>query len=390
MRKAILFIMIIAVLAITCAEAHAFGVSPGRKQFDYQTQLDGQITIINTHGQSADLIIVARGELSEYVIFSDVTIKLQPSVHESKIHYTVRVPQDKLEMGPNQIDIFIMPISLFASESTVSAQAGIISSIIINVPYDGVYAMGRIDYNSREKTIIVPITNAGTERILSAKTSVTILGPTNDIVVSKVTDEKTIGIKETVEFMVPIAEVPQGNYLARATIEYDGRILVLERNIAIGQEKIAIQSIDMPEFRYGQINRIDINVKSEWNQIINDAYAMIEIMGPSGTLVERIKTPGETIEPFRTATLRGYWDTAGITPGDHQIIVTAVTEGGNETKSIKVTITASGIVIQDATARALEGGGMGIIGFALAFLIIANIALFVILFSRKKSKKVKK
>ena len=67
-----------------------------------------------------------------------------------------------------------------------------------------------------------------------------------------------------------------------------------------------------------------------------------------------------------------------------------VTLKGNETKSVKVTITAAGAVVQDATARATGAGGMGIIGLALAFLIVANIVLFIVLFSRKKSKKVKK
>jgi len=389
MKKLMTLLLFIIVFVMISSEVLAFGVSPGRKQFDYQPQLDGQIKIINSHKQSVDLIVVARGELSEYIIFGEHAIKLSPETHEVSIPYTVRVPQEKLKQGPNQIDVFVMPLSLFASESTVSAQAGIITSIIINVPYDGIYAVGRLDFNANTKEIIIPVTNMGTEGIRNVKVSATVIGPTSEIILSKSANEDTLGIKETKEFIIPIKEVESGNYMLRATIEYDDKIIVLERQVSIGTQRAVIQSIDLQDFNYGQINRIDIGIKSEWNQVINDAYAMIEIIGPSGQLVERIKTPGETIQPFRTATLRGYWDTSGILPGDHQIIGTVVAEGGNDTKTVLVTISPTGIVVHDPTARA-TGGGMGLIGFALAFLVIANIVLFMIIFSRKKNKKVKK
>ena len=389
MRRIMILLMFALIFVMISSEVFAFGVSPGRKQFDYQPQLDGQIKIINSHKQSVDLILVARGELSEYVIFGEHSVKLSPETHEVNIPYTVRVPQEKLKQGPNQIDVFVMPLSLFAAESTVSAQAGIITSIIINVPYDGIYAIGRLDFNANSKEIIVPVTNMGTERIRNVKVSATVIGPTSEIILSKAATEDTLGIKETKEFIIPITEVESGNYMLRATIEYDDKIIVLERQVSIGTQRAVIQSINLQDFRYGQINRIDVGIKSEWNQVINDAYAMIEIIGPSGQLVERLRTPGETLQPFRTETLRGYWDTAGILPGDHQIIATVVAEGGNDTKTVLVTITPTGIVMQDPTARA-TGEGMGLIGFALAFLVIANIVLFMIIFSRKKNKKVKK
>ncbi|MFT4308909.1 MAG: hypothetical protein ACMXYL_00270 [Candidatus Woesearchaeota archaeon] len=391
MKKALLLLIILLTAIMIIEESVAFGVSPGRKQYDYQPQLDGYINIINSHKESGELIIVARGELSEYVIFSERTIKLDPNVHENRVHYTVRVPQDKLEPGSNEIDVYIMPMTFDTDQSTVSAQAGIIFRIIVNLPYDGAHATGRIDYNSRTNTIIIPVTNVGTQRIEDARASVSIIGPTGDIISSKSSSSKTIGIRETIEYNIPLDGISNGHYLARATIEYDNKILVIERNIAVGTALIAVQSIEMPEFRYGHINRIDINVKSEWNQVIEDAYAMIEIIGPAGTLIERIKTPGERIEPYRTSILRGYWDTAGITPGDHQIIATAVGEGGNDTKRTMVTITPTGIVMQQPTGRVAGEGGMGILGVALAFLIIANIILFAIILSgRNKNKKNKK
>jgi len=388
MRRLFILVLAVIILLWSIQSAVAFGVSPARKNVDFSSTLKGTIRIINSQGEALSLVVAPKGTLSSYVTLSQNVIEMNSSEYEKDITYTIQAPEGALSPGPNTVDFMIVSVSAPTANGNnkISANAGIISQLIINRPYSGKEIKARIDYNSNTNTVIVPVFSLGTENIQSVKADVAVLGPTNAIVETKSSDAMPLTAKGTIELPVQLGSLNSGNYDVKAQISYDGKVMTLEQVINVGKPLVVIDSIEFPNFVYGGINKVEINARNEWNQESTGVYGLVEFYSSDGTLVEKVKTPTENIPAFGKTTLDSYWDTSNYPLGEYNVKAILYSGSNQQEKSMKVTLTGKDIIYNNAAAgkATSQGSNIALLALGVALLVIINLVLLFVILRKKK------
>lgn len=384
-----LFIVIITVLAIISLAhaAAAFGVSPARKNVDYSGNIAGTIKIINSQAESLDLVVAPKGNLAKYVTLSQNVVEMNSTEYEKDIHYTIKAPKGELSPGANTVEFMIVSVSgPSVSGNKITANAGIVSQLVVNVPYAGKQIKARIDYDSASNTVIIPVFSLGTEDIKSVSADITVLGPTNEVVETKRTDGQGLKAKGTIELHAALDSLNPGNYEVKAQVNFDGNSITQTKIINVGKPLVVIDALKFPNFNYGGINKIQIDARNEWNQESDNVYGLIGFYSSDGTLIEQVKTPTQNIPAFGKATLNAYWDTSSYALGDYNVKATLYgQQGKQQEKSMKVTLTGKDIIYNDASAKATSSGSnIALLALGVTLLVIINIILLFIILRKKK------
>ena len=166
-----------------------------------------------------------------------------------------------------------------------------------------------------ETRFVIPIFNYGKENIESVKAKIRILGATYEEVALLETNEISVNTKQEGKLVASWkAEVNPGMYHAVAEIEYDGKPIKLEKNFGVGDLLIEIENIKVNDFKLGGIARLDIYLKSKWNQPIESIYADVVILDKDQEIYT-FKTNSINLQSLSEGKLEAYWDTKGISVG---------------------------------------------------------------------------
>ncbi|MEM4397280.1 MAG: hypothetical protein QW757_01485 [Candidatus Woesearchaeota archaeon] len=129
-----------------------------------------------------------------------------------------------------------------------------------------------------------------------------------------------------------------GNYYAIAYLNYDGNISNKTYEFVIGQKNVKILNFTK-KIEYKRINKFEIEVKSEWNNKIDKAYAVIDIFSKDKkTKITSFRSYDTSLERLEEKKLESYFDATNIEKGKYIAVVNLFYDGSSTTLEDFVTI----------------------------------------------------
>ncbi len=409
-NKLVLYIIIMILVA---SSVFALGVAPARKilTFEENKKETVEIRIVNNEHKDMVLLVYPKGELADYVKIKESIIRINASQADKSITYEINMPSKFDEPGTLKTDIIIMELpenfadkakaivvkdssTIYDIESgvSISASAAVASQLYVNVPYPGKYAKAKL-YVSDGKVgdvlqFTIPIFNFGSEKITSAKATIKILGPTNDEIASIETNEVSIEPNNEGKLTATWkADVNKGKYYITGTVTYDGKTIVVEAPLNLGDKFIEVTDVKVSNFKLGDIAKFEISLENKWNEKIPNVYGDITVSDAGGSILANIKTASIDIEPFAKQTLDAFWDTKGATVGKHQFYLTLHYDERTTEKLIDIYVNIDSIKTEQLTAQVIKSKTSTrdtVLVILVAILIAVNIGWFVYMQKRKK------
>jgi hypothetical protein len=321
-------LLLIVIMAILLSSyVAALGVSPGRYTLDFKSNEEYSLSfnILNDQNKDIKVLLAVEGDAENVSIFlKEQVIELKSDEQRKTIDYKVKLPKQFATPGTKEIRFVITQLPDEKSDSpvTVGALIGVITQLRIKVPEQGKYLqvepMEVSEAQSGEYVnFLIPVSNTGTEKIGKVKANVTILGPTNEPIATVQTQEEPLDpMKRTILKAVWPANVNSGKYFAVANIEYDSQKTRVEKVFSVGKASIEIVSIDTKNFQLGGIAKMDVKVKSNWNENL-DVYGELTVKNEQMDEIAKVKTATMQVESNSESLLNAYWDTAGVKEGKY-------------------------------------------------------------------------
>jgi len=129
------------------------------------------------------------------------------------------------------------------------------------------------------------------------------------------TDASSIGSGERVELSSKWdVSVPSGIYSAKYTVFYDGQSESFEDSFMVGDRLLMIEGIFVDKFKLGEIAKLDVLVKSYFNQDIDNVFANMVIYDGDEVIADVVSST-ETVPAFDEEELFVYWNTHGVEEG---------------------------------------------------------------------------
>lgn len=300
----------------------ASGVSPPQYGADFTpgAKLAFSFTFFGTPDSRSEISV--KGDLAEYVSLSESSI-----IGTGTVIAYLSLPNAIERPGPHYLAVVAREI-VSTQGMGISGEAQ--GTIVVHVPYPGVYIESSLEATDVNQGEPVPIkatyTNRGKETV-NVFTSVDIL-QNNKTIETLVLDTILLAPTESkqVSKILDTASYRPGSYTAAALISYGGKTAQAEANFRIGTLFVDIVN-NSDWFDRDKINRFEIDVESAWNSPISNVFANVTIPGTDISLL----TPSISLKPFERSRLTGFFDTTGITddPFPARIILSyegAVTE----------------------------------------------------------------
>jgi hypothetical protein len=392
------FILFLAFIFMI-SSVYALGVTPARTTIDFSPNLQQQIDydVINSVGQDMDLVISIQGELSKYISVPSMSSSMSPSESMKSLSYNVNLPET-MEPGLHTADVFILQVPKGGSESgaNVLATLAVVTQLHVYVPYPGKYANARmVVYNANQEEdvkFVFPVASAGEFDLTSVRANVDIYNKLNEKIDSFSTNaiEVPSGEKREVVYNWK-ADVPIGDYLAKASLIYDEGTINLEESFSVGSRELELQEITVPGFTLGEVAKLEMLVENKWSELISDAFIQTKILNERGDIVSDFKSASYDVEPLGKQVFVSYWDTSGVSVGNYETEISINYGDRSSKKSVefkveknKLTVVGLGYVI---SAEGGEGPNTLVIVLVIViiFLVIVNLLWFFLL--RKKLRK---
>ena len=395
----VLISVVVAVLLATTI--FGIGISPARKVVHFEPGLDTTITqkVFNNQNRDMKVVIYARGELQEYITFTEDLLLVSSSEEKRDFSYRLKLPDDIGKPGLHSSEIVVMelPGSFDENEqSSVAAVGSVVGELYVRVPFPDKYAEAKLVVESAGANnpvrFVMPIFNYGSQRIVKAKATVEIQGATYEQIGLVETNEVGIEIGKEGKLVATWSkqDLNPGVYHAKATVEYDGNSFVLEENFRVGDLSIEIIDLKADKFRLGTISAIDMYLQNKWNNDIKEIYAVMTVTDEEGTDYSQEKTSTIDLPALGKGKLTAYWDTRDIPAGFYDLSIELHYEGKTTTRIINANINI------DSFKTEFSPVGQVVVGQAsqnrntmlyllILVLIAVNVGWFVY-FMRKKKK----
>ncbi len=114
--------------------------------------------------------------------------------------------------------------------------------------------------------------------------------------------------------------LPQGDYNSEYRLYWGDNVSEGSQEFKIGNERVEILNFtDL--FEYDAINKFDIEIESKWNTKIEDIYADVTIISPSGVELRKFKSVNTDLIQWEVKTLEAYFDARGLEKGEYKASV---------------------------------------------------------------------
>ncbi|MBN2422624.1 hypothetical protein JXB41_05325 [Candidatus Woesearchaeota archaeon] len=385
------------VLILLASVVNAFGIAPAHETIYFEPGLEKEITfrIINQDSENLRLAVYAKNELSEYVELPEDVIIVNKDEFEKIIKYKIRLPE-KLTPGERKADILVMDLGeKESSENTIlKANLGIIHQLRVIVPYPGQYLQGMLyisdtDVN-KTTTFTISLFNLGKDNIDKIQGSLIIRDPNEQGISSLKTNSISLKNKENAKITSEWnADVLPGTYHVEAIIEYDDKILILEKDFDVGEPLLEIQDLTAYPFKLGTIAKFGIILKNKWNKDISDVYANTRILDDKGTEISQFTTEHLTLPAYSSKEITSYWDTKDSSAGDYLMEIKANYFGRVKEKVYELLVEEDKITVKkdQITGEVTGPGEKHEFNFTYVIIIIVLIAVTVILALKLRPKK---
>ncbi|MBU4242449.1 MAG: hypothetical protein KKF52_04420 [Nanoarchaeota archaeon] len=396
-RKLALIVFMMVLLSVSVA---ALGVSPGRTTITFEPNAKHTIEfdIINDLHKAMDIMLKVEGVTDEILTLNEQQIHLGANDERRKISYTVKLPNNYDSPGIKEIRIVVVEMPDPNSQQLqISTLIGVISQLRIKVPQEGKYV--KVDdleiseaMPGETVSFRLPIENLGTEDLSNVKATIKIYDPENKLVGQVLTQEVSLNSKRR-ELLIASwkADVNKGRYKAVAEVTYDGSFKTTEKEFNVGDIGLEILRIFTKNYELGDIAKMDVVLRSTWNEIIKNVFAELVIKDKEGDPVGELKTANRDYAPQEEAAISAYWDTYGLSEGTYYGNLIVYTGAGTSIeKQFQVTLGLTQLTasLLGATAYATLGDAPTnkgtIVMVATVILFLVNLIWFI--FFRKKKK----
>ncbi len=393
MDKKVFLILILMIIPMVSG----FGVTPGRNTIDFsQGMKQISFKIVNSENQDLNLEISVKGDLKDYVSFSEDIIRLNANEKEKIITYNVNLPS-VLSPGLHSADIVVSQLDsgVEGGRASLGVIIAVTSQLYVHVPYPGKYVDAELNVfgTDEKKKFVVAIVNRGSENINNAKAEISIFDNGNNLIDKISTNSLGIVAQEKQELIASWdVKVEKGNYFAKAVIDYDGEQILVEGGFSVGDEVLDLKRIFVEDFRLGEIAKFNMIVENKWNEMISGAYAEMRVFDEEFKEIDSFKSATYDISPGVQTTMIYHWDTKGISTGLYDANVILYYSGKKTQQDLKLDVKQNsidviglGYVISSGDS---EGGSLVTLLFIIiGFLVLLNLLWFLILRKRFKKKK---
>src|SRR3989338_499820 len=176
--------------------------------------------------------------------------------------------------------------------------------------------------------------------------------------------------------------VNSGNYIAKASVFYDGESKNLEKQFAVGTNMLSIESILVNNFQLGEIAKLQILVENKWNQELKTVFANLLVYNQESQIMADVKSAAEDIPALTKKELIAYWDTVGVEEGEYngKLMVNYGKKSSDKNLILKVSQDKLDVIGVGYAIRPRGGKGIDITTILLILvilLLIVNLAWFV-------------
>ena len=171
----------------------------------------------------------------------------------------------------------------------------------------------------------------------------------------------------------------KGSYNALVEVDY-GKVITLEKDFFVGEVFMNVDDVSLGEFELGDVVDVDIVLESEWNYVVEDVYADVVVKDKDGNKVNEFKTTSEDISDLSKGTLKGYWDTTGISSDVYEFVIKLNYAGKTSEEIVMVDIE------QELRSMPLEFLRLNISVVLIAISLIILLIVGLLLFIRKNQK----
>lgn len=376
MKNKLLLLFLISILSLqnVAAVGIVYGYFSDGNPIDFQPNMETTFDyfLSTDAGRAMDYEISVEGDLAPYVTLSTTLIEDVPSGKNVPFSATLKLPEKLLPGLPQAI------ICALETETRgggmVGARAKICGGVTIRVLYGEKYIkinqfiVPNVAIGEQLK-IKIAIKSWSEVDINSIKAAIDILKPVakgkTEKIATVTTEEKQLkaNADETLTAVFDTTGLEAGEYSAFVKLSYDGKELNDSKNFKIGTLNIKILNYTT-EFEQGKINRLGIQLLSQWNSRIDNIYGEVAIGD------EKLTTPLANLEPWENKTLVAYWDTTDKELGDYPGKITIYYENKTTEQDAQFKVVISKEKMKKIITNVLVGSVIAILIIILLILII--------------------
>jgi len=287
-----------------------------------------------------DASLYTDGEYATFITFKEPVVRVAPWQNK-EVAASITFPSTLLEPGPHHVKIGAVENPANRVTQGIAPRVGIEMKIKFDIPYPGKYARFQLDIpyiNTGEKLPVTLTTKSlGKETINTIQGTITISNDEKIQSILPVTinsvqseEEKSYHQVLTTENLLP------GDYHAQASLTYDGIYGEANTDFRIGSRYVNVTNYTKT-FEQGKIGEMIIAIAGRWNGNIDDVYATIDV-AQEGRGITTLKTPSISLGPWESSILRTYIETATLTPGYYDIVITLHYLGGSTVEKGQILI----------------------------------------------------
>ena len=395
MRK--LIILLLGIFMIS--SVFALGVTPARTTLDFEPGLSRSVEfqILNSGNEDMKIVFSAQGELADYISLSVADAEIGATEGSKTFSYTLNLPQS-LSPGLHTGEVFAMqlPTGSTSEGSQILATLAVRTQVHLYVPYPGKYANAKMYvYGANvgeDVKFVIPVISAGEFDLTSVRANVDVYNKLNEKVSSFNTDSISVASGARKELVYNWkADVPIGDYIAKASLIYDDGTIELEEVFSIGSEELELQEISVNDFSLGEIAKLEMLVENKWSEPIGGAHIETTIKNDRGGVVSSFKSASYDVGALSKQVFVSYWDTAGVKIGTYETEVSINYADKSSKKGLQFDVEENRLTVIGLGYVISADGGDGsntlmyiLIG-AVVVLILINLLWFVVF--RRKFKK---
>ncbi len=393
--KLLLFIIFFSAISTF---VNAIGITPARSLINFESNIEakGSFNIINNEEKTMKVTLHVNGDLSQYIRLSQLIIELSPEEKSKQIDFILKLPQEIQEPGIHDINIIAQEIPIEAEKqgAFIVATIGLQTQIRILVPYPGKYIEANLDVYeanvNEEVSFVTSVKNIGKEDISEAGAVIEIRGPTNELIDKIESQEESISPQHRKDLLAYWTPTNPGSYHAAAIVNYDGKILTVEKTFDVGGSYIDIKEIFVKEYQIGDIAKFNIILENRAEKTIDNVYAEMIITDQTGKVISQFNSPAINLEPLKETVLLSYWDTEGLVSGIYSARLIIHYGSKQIEKDLTVELTLDSVKTSfRGTAKAVaikkaEITKNAIFTIAIIVLVIINLAWFIFIRRRLK------
>lgn len=290
--------------------------------------------IISDNGVEAEPFL--NGDLEKYAKISEI--------QDKAFSVKLKLPSE-LESGMHGLGVGVKEISTNTNGGAgVGALTSVISPIKLFVPYKGKYIEAEFDIpngnNNETITAKIKLKNLGEQNLSSVYSDIEIYDFNNIKIATAETNKISLNKfqEDEIHAELDLNDYSYGEYNTKAIIYYDGETKTLGKNFRVGTYLVNIINYTK-NFYQNEFNEFKINVGSEWNGLIDNVYAIIDING------ETLKTTGASLNSFQVGELMTYWNPGNISLGKYPTNITLFYAGKENKQTGEIFIVEKNLLL---------------------------------------------